>query len=508
MGNQTTVNHHSVTKANQKLTNKTLTSISAKVAHLKHSIKKFRYSIKEKRLSKKGYSLLVFPIITIILVSLFVFAIQNQNTSPVPQTTPQDPNSTTPTDDNPDPNRPPSPSGTQTPTIQDYLQTIISGMTGTTKTPGVIASSQTMNSTTWKTVAANAWSYFKPGTGLDSSTGLPYATIGYPYFTDWDLASYIQAVIDAEKVGLINKTDAWGANDRIERVLTFLENRPLTAENYPYWWYEATGKAWMEGSRSARYPFNVADSGKLLVALNNIKAYDSNVAARVDNIVKVRVNYAAMWESVSVLAASNNIYDYYVARGFAAFWPEKFSFVADKILTNIVTAPTVTTYGVKLPISKLTCDPLLLAIFDLPQTDPRLHDLMRQVFLAHVARSNTTGYYSAFSEGLASANRFVYEWVVLPDGSTWVLRDTNNAVSNVTPVIFTKVAFSFLALYNNNYTHQMATFIENATAEPKNGYAEGVEEGGPERIQVISNVGGNTNGLIVSAARYAIQNNP
>ena len=35
------------------------------------------------------------------------------------------------------------------------------------------------------------------------------------------------------------------------------------------------------------------------------------------------------------------------------------------ILNNIVSAPTVSTYGVSLPTSKLTCEPLLLSVFNL-----------------------------------------------------------------------------------------------------------------------------------------------
>ena len=71
------------------------------------------------------------------------------------------------------------------------------------KPPGVIASAQTINSTVWLAVAANAWAYFQPGVGVDSTTGLPLT-----YFTDWDLGVYIQAVIDANKTGLIGTDGA------------------------------------------------------------------------------------------------------------------------------------------------------------------------------------------------------------------------------------------------------------------------------------------------------------
>ena len=108
-------------------------------------------------------------------------------------------------------------------------------------TPGLIQSAQVINSTVWMKVAANAWAYFQPGVGVDVNTGLPYAGTGFTGFTDWDLGCYIQAVIDAQKLGLIDNNSAWDFSARIDKVLTFLENRPLNANtNYPYQFYDAT----------------------------------------------------------------------------------------------------------------------------------------------------------------------------------------------------------------------------------------------------------------------------
>ena len=56
-------------------------------------------------------------------------------------------------------------------------------------------------------MADNAWAYFSTGIGVDSTTGLPYAGgAGFKAFTDWDLGAYIQAVIDAQEIGMINST--------------------------------------------------------------------------------------------------------------------------------------------------------------------------------------------------------------------------------------------------------------------------------------------------------------
>src|SRR3990172_11093608 len=82
----------------------------------------------------------------------------------------------------------------------------------------------------WLSLAKNAWNYFQPGKGVDAATGLHQASLDWPYFTDWDLGLYIQTIIDAEKVGTLDPDGAWGSNDRLEKILIFLETRELTVD--------------------------------------------------------------------------------------------------------------------------------------------------------------------------------------------------------------------------------------------------------------------------------------
>ncbi len=112
----------------------------------------------------------------------------------------------------------------------------------TTGNLGFVASGQPVNSSVWQGIAANAWAYFQPGVGVDANTGLPYASgTNFKPFTSWDLGVYIQAVIDAAKLGLISAGGAWGSNARLAKVMSFLENRPLNPKTgYPYWYYDAT----------------------------------------------------------------------------------------------------------------------------------------------------------------------------------------------------------------------------------------------------------------------------
>jgi hypothetical protein len=380
------------------------------------------------------------------------------------------------------------------------------------KGPGVIESAQTINSTVWMAVAANAWQYFQPGVGVGSNTGLPYAQgTGFPVFTDWDLGVYIQAVIDANKTGLIGNDGAWGSSARLEKVVSFLETRPLNdTTHYPFWFYDATtGLDDHVHSDLAGGAVDVVDTGRLFVALSNLKAYNSSLAQRIDNIVLNGTenpnggsNYAALVPEIQGdSATSTSIYAYYCWSGFASFF--NLSNAPDTILNNMFNAGNITTNGVQLPKAAISCDPLLCSAFELNST--RLMALARQVYLAHEAYYNANGTYVAFSEGNSVSDGYIYEWVVTPNGDTWnITAAMTGAYLNINPIIYNKVAFSFLALYNTTFARNMVVYLEQNLPDPTNGYSDGADNSGNQ----VSQVGSNTNGLILDAALYAIQNNP
>ena len=170
----------------------------------------------------------------------------------------------------------------------------------------------------------------------------------------------------------------------------------------------------------------------------------------------------------------------------------------------MLSSGTVTTNNVTLPISTILGDPLLCSVFDLNNNSSQLMTIMRQVYLAHEAYFNATGVYRAFSEGASLSDHWTYEWVVLPDNRTWVILDEKNQPFNISPIIYTKIAVGFLAIYNTTYAYNMNVYLEKALPTPSNGYCEGVAEDGAQ----LTGTGSNTNGLILGAAKYAIQNNP
>jgi hypothetical protein len=480
-------------------------------ASLEAEKKKGLFRLNHWRFSRKAKCLTVVAIVAVLLLSAFeFFPKQNVDRDNV---VPQNGDNSTATPS-------PTAAANEDNGSSSNLTQWISELTGSKEqtsgsswvgSPGLIQSAQTINSTVWMEVAANAWAYFQLGVGVNPITGLPYAGgLTFEAFTDWDLGVYIQAVIDAQELNLTGTGGAWGSSARIDKVLTFLENRPLNnATNYPWQFYDATtGKEAYSVSQEATV--DITDTGRLFVALSNLINFNSSLAPQIITIVG-RCNYTALVPGIeSDSLTSVNIYSYYVYSGFASFWPNQLSNAPINILNNILSAGNVTTYGnVSLPKGQISCVPLLCSVFELDNNNSQLMGLMNQVYLAHEAYYNATRQYVAFGEGNGfSTSAYLDEWVVLPNGDTWKITASGSSsylgINQSNYIIYNYVAFGFLSLYNTMFARNTVIYLEQRLPDPSGGYAEGADNSG----NVVSMVGSNTNGLILDAALYYIQNNP
>ncbi len=274
------------------------------------------------RLNRKAKSLLVVTLIAVILVSVFAFiprqAPDSDPQATVPPASPTPQTNTTAT--------PSAPQGNALSDLSNWMNNVAQSITQMiSRKPGIVESAPAMNATIWRQVAECAWAFYQPGTGVDPVTGLPWAGgVNYKAFTDWDLGSYIQAVIDAQKIGLIGTDGPWGSSARIDKILTFLENRELNSNHYPYWFYQNDGRVSHDLSDKATEVCYTADTGRLFVALNNVRTFNSSLSTRVDNFVLNtngnRSNYAALVPGLkSESLTSTSIYSYLTIAGFASF---------------------------------------------------------------------------------------------------------------------------------------------------------------------------------------------
>ena len=95
----------------------------------------------------------------------------------------------------------------------------------------------------------------------------------------------------------------------------------------------------------------------------------------------------------------------------------------------------------------------------------------------------------------------------MPNGDTWKITQAGDysfsTYLGIDPIIYTKTALSFLAYENTTFARNNVIYLERILPDPTNGYTDGADNSG----NIISSVGSNTNGLILDAALYAIQNN-
>jgi hypothetical protein len=216
--------------------------------------------------------------------------------------------------------------------------------------------------------------------------------------------------------------------------------------------------------------------------------------------VKVRNNNTDLVLDPKSWLDTTDLYCYYIAHAFKAWQFEGWDDVPSSIIGTIVSQPNITTYGVKLPIAHICSEPLLATTFEVTPQDSRFDWLASQVYLAHEARYTTMGPYTAFSEGNTGYGNpsYVYEFVVDNDGSTWKVEP------QTTPIAFFKVAVGFHAIFNTEYSKNLVGYITKTLPASSGGFQEGVDENG----RVVYSHIDRTNGLIISAARYAIDNFP
>jgi len=456
------------------------------------------FKLERWRILRKLKWYIVIAIIAVMLISVFAF-LPEKSVAPSNLISEKTDDSTSSQEELvPEPKEPKEPSIIDT--LTDLVKPVISVFQ---KTPR-IKDAPTINSSVWMMVAENAWDYYKPGIGVNSITGLPYSNnLHCTYFTDWDLGSYIQAIIDAQEIGLIMYDGAWGSFDRIDKVLTFLENRSLNQYGYPFQFYDAKTGIEYHSPLYDDEICGISDTGRLFVALNNLRTLNDAFALRINNIVlNGRSNYTALVPSILNDVNSRSTYAYYICSGFASFWPQQLEAVPSTILSNILKSENLTSYGVSLPTAQICNEPLLSSFFELDNDDGlRLMGLVNQVYLACEAYYDATGEFMAPSEGYNGTD-WVYEWVVAPNGEPWRVTDFwFHICENARPVVRYKVAFSFLALYNTSFARSMVIWLEDALPDPTNGYHDGVDNYGSTYLRLSSIA----NTLILDAALYALQ---
>jgi hypothetical protein len=385
-------------------------------------------------------------------------------------------------------------------------------------------SAQAYTTADWSSWAATAWAYYTPGVGVIASTGLHKANLGWSCFTDWDLGTYIYSIILARKLNLISDSsvlDSWQFGDRINKVLTFLEKRPLGSSSglaIPYWAYKSDAMNPFQACSTAFT--DPADSGRLLTALYALEIFTGPTST-----YSLRVNaiYALTKDSYNSMATKlgSDYYGYMAAEGFAAPFGANGGTDESAVFSVIDNYPAtgsfVPVYGQSLPTMRTLSEPFIHAILEpslVHELSPRFLDFADRTYRAQYGRFSGTGKLTAWSEG-GSAYGFIYEWIVYtpnpnsPDQpQTWVIQASTGSIldqSTHPPLAYAKVAFAYLAIYGENAYTLALVNAAKSLANPSQGFSDANLEDG-----TIPNYGysDKTNELVLAAASYALSPPP
>jgi hypothetical protein len=339
----------------------------------------------------------------------------------------------------------------------------------------------------WLNIAKTAWNYFKPGVGISINTGLNYANQWWHRATDWDLAAYISAVISARKLNLIDENEF---KMRIEKILQFLETRKLSPKGIPYLYYDSD-----IGEPAIDIESNPSDAGKLLLALDSLRKFEPIYEERVIKIIQ-RNGIEKIASDQKAWKTTSGAYAHYIAIGFQKFKLANYSHIIEKLkfYEMIERIEEIKSYGISLPKSWITYEPILLEVYELNNT--RAKEFLEKLIQVSKLRFKETSQLSAFSEGaIDNQPYYIYEWIVANGHGTWIITDHEGKIINIPEVAFTKVALGIYAYEESDYSKLLIEKVLILTITD-NGFYEGIFEDGTP-IKILTD---KTNSLILSIA--------
>lgn len=240
-----------------------------------------------------------------------------------------------------------------------------------------------------------------------------------------------------------------------------------------------------------------------MYALDILRKYDPSFSQQVQQVyqryktaydvlsrrVDLRPNYYGVLEAVGFSAFG---YNHLAIMNVFENWKSQFANVEGQIL------PETTT----------TAEPTLNGVLDLGLGGKFL-EYTKKIYEAQKARWERTGLLSGWSEGNHPAYEYIYQWVLTERGEKWIIEKHDGTRVNTDPLMFTKVAFAYLAIFGeNSYTRSLFNAASKLSSG-KNGFGEATFENGESAISLWGwNTEGfyseNTNQITLAAARYVL----
>ena len=362
-----------------------------------------------------------------------------------------------------------------------------------------------------------AWAYFEKNT--QPATGLVNSANGYPSTTIWDQASYLLALIAAERIGVLPQDQF---DSRMGQVLETLRKLPLFDGRLPNKVYDTRT---LEMTDYANLPvprgigWSALDVARISVPLNIILFDYPSHSARVARIFRKwnfrsMVRNGALYGSrfdketgvVELIQEGRLGYEEYAARaigllGLDALEAAKYDdFIRFEKIGGQSIAIDNRNFTDFDAHTVVVSEPYILTAIEFG-LDTQARELAQRVYLAQLARYQETGRLTAVSEdNIDQAPYFLYN-SVYADGKKWTALAEDGTEHNDKRTVSTKAAFGWDVLYETDYTERLVRHV-GGTSTLDNGFNSGVYEK-DNRVNAVATA--NTNGIILETILYRMQ---
>jgi len=302
--------------------------------------------------------------------------------------------------------------------------------------------------------AKTAWAYFE--TNFQPETGLVNSVQNFASTTIWDQASYLLALISAERIGLIDQITF---NARMGKAMETLAVLPLFDGKLPN------------------------------------KVYDTRTLAMTDysNTPNPRgIGWSALDVARVTVPLNILLYDYPQHAGAAGKLLNVWDFSA-MIDNGQLFGARVNTDGQTYVVS----EPYILTAIEFG-FDKDSKELAHRLYLAQQERYSTTGVLTAVSEDNIDQEPYFLYNTVFANGTPWNALAEDGSQHPDKRTVSTKAAFGWDAIYDTDYTDLLMEHVLK-TKTDKNGFASGVYEA-DGRVNAVATA--NTNAIILETLQY------
>ncbi|MDD5392378.1 MAG: DUF3131 domain-containing protein [Thiothrix sp.] len=361
--------------------------------------------------------------------------------------------------------------------------------------------------------AKTAWRYFQNNT--IPATGLVNSVDNYNASTLWDTASYLMAVIAAQRLGIIEQ-DEFDA--RIFKALDTLAAIPLFEGKLPNKSYNTVSLQMVDYTNQPTEKgigWSAIDIGRLLVPLNvltwNYPQHTASVKRVMEhwNTKPMLVNGVLQGAAVTDKGETKYLqegrlgYEEYAAKSFNLMgldvsnslrYTDFLKFVNISGVKVATDSRSAQQYGAH---NYVVSEPYILDGVEFGW-DHISQELAWRVYKAQEKRFEETGVLTAVSEdNLDQPPYFVYN-TVFTDGKVWNAITEKGADASQFKTLSTKAAFGWHMLYETDYTKQLLATAATL-ANPERGWYSGLYEVSGKPNKAIT---ANTNGIILEALAY------